>query len=268
MSGDLARRGWVRFAHDAQIAHWAACALQPAQAALSDPKLAHWLDCEGTWFVGVDALDNAADGAINGSGPLKGAAIEAVAAQIGPLPPLHRAQVSVTWPGYPRPRRTESAAGFRYRLKRDAAHVDGVRPVGPHRRRFVLEPHAFILGLPLTEAAPDAAPLVVWEGSHHIMSAAFQKAFAGRAPDQWSQVDVTDIYQAARRQAFETCRRVALPAQPGQALLVHRLCLHGVAPWEGAATDEPGDQGNKTQGRMIAYFRPELPGGIAGWPVV
>jgi len=38
---------------------------------------------------------------------------------------------------------------------------------------------------------------------------------------------------------------------------VHRLALHGIAPWAEGATAGP-------DGRMIAYFRPEA-GGPAGW---
>ena len=57
---------------------------------------------------------------------------------------------------------------------------------------------------------------------------------------------------------FETCRRVTVPAQPGEAYLVHRLALHGVAPWEdGAEAPE--------EGRMIVYFRPEFPAGGRDW---
>jgi hypothetical protein len=44
-----------------------------------------------------------------------------------------------------------------------------------------------------------------------------------------------------------------VPAQPGEAVLVHRLALHGVAPWQKGATAPP-------EGRMIAYFRPEFQG--------
>ncbi|MEX0286370.1 MAG: hypothetical protein AB3N23_17320 [Paracoccaceae bacterium] len=253
--------GWTRFPYDPAIAHWVSHALDPARASLRDPALAHWLDCEGTWFVGVDALPNDETGAVNGSGPLRGAAIDSVIAAVGPLPPLHTAQVSVTFPGYPRPRKGEGESAFRYRLNRDAAHVDGVRPEGPDRRRFVLEPHAFILGLPLNAAPADAAPLVVWEGSHVIMARAFRQAFEGYSADAWSKVDVTDHYQAARRKVFETCPRIPVPAQPGEAILLHRLCLHGVAPWAEGAKDWP-------DGRMVAYFRPELERGIEGWPVV
>lgn len=71
-------------------------------------------------------------------------------------------------------------------------------------------------------------------------------------------MDVTEIYASARREVFETCPRVALPAAPGEAILLHRLTLHGVAPWAAGATADP-------MGRAIAYFRPEMPGGIAAW---
>ena len=65
-------------------------------------------------------------------------------------------------------------------------------------------------------------------------------------------MDVTEIYHAARREAFETCRRVEITARPGEAYVVHRLALHGVAPWRDGTPAGP-------DGRMIAYLRPELP---------
>ncbi|WP_322866263.1 hypothetical protein U5922_008695 [Aquicoccus sp. G2-2] len=76
------------------------------------------------------------------------------------------------------------------------------------------------------------------------------------AARNWGTVDVTRAYKVARREVFETCRRVELVAGPGEAYVLHRLALHGVAPWSGAAT---GD------GRMVAYFRPEMPGGVEAW---
>ncbi|GGH26654.1 hypothetical protein SAMN05444007_10344 [Cribrihabitans marinus] len=250
-------RGWVRFPFDPVLADWVAHARPRARAALDDPALAHWHDCDGTWFVGVDALDNDAQGRVGGSDPLSGQAMRFIADHLGMLP-LHRAQVSVLWPGYPRPRRGEGAAAFRYRQTRDAAHVDGLKPTGPDRRRKVQECHAWILGLPLTEAGPDAAPLVVWEGSHRIIRAALAAALADHPRAGWADVDVTDAYQAARREVFDTCRRVPLPARPGEAYVIHRHALHGVAPWAASADAGP-------DGRMIAYFRPELPGGVVQW---
>ena len=79
--------------------------------------------------------------------------------------------------GYPKPRKGESESAFRYRLNRDAAHVDGLLPVGAHRQRMLKEPHAYVLGLPLNESAAGASPLVVWEGSHVIMAEVFLTAF-------------------------------------------------------------------------------------------
>ncbi|MGR3759715.1 hypothetical protein ACUXV3_06220 [Roseobacteraceae bacterium NS-SX3] len=251
--------GWLRFGWDAAVSAWAGHALPHAIAALRDPAHAEWLQCEGTWFIGVDALPNDTAGRLPGGPPLAGTPLEFLRAEYGTLPPLHRGQVSSVFPGYPRPRPGEGDAAFRYRQKRDAAHVDGVKLFGPGRRRRVEEPHAWVLGLPLNEPGKGAAPLVVWEGSHRIMRRAFAAAFAGHPPGDWHKVDVTGAYTAARAEVFETCARVEVYARPGESYIMHRLCLHGVAPFaEGAQAPE--------EGRMIAYFRPELAGGAAAWP--
>lgn len=251
-------RGWARFGPDPRVRDWAAHARIAARQAVQDPAHAHWHVCDGTWFIGVDALPNDSQGRIGGSTPLSGPAVNFIETHLGALPPLHPAQVSVTWPGYPRPREGESTAAFRYRQRRDAAHLDGLKPRGPDRRRHLDERHGFILGLPLTETDPGAAPLVVWEGSHEILRAALTEALEGQDPSDWGDIDLTAPYQAARARIFETCRRVPLHARPGEAYLLHRLILHGVAPWEeGAQAPE--------EGRMIVYFRPHMPGGTADW---
>ena len=126
--------------------------------------------------------------------------------------------------------------------------MDGLRAEGATKRRFLKEPHAWILGLPLNDAT--ASPLVVWQGSHEIMRDAFMTAFAAMPPQAWSEIDVTEIYQDARAEVFEMCHRVELRLQPGQSVVLHRMSLHGVAPWKaGEKCPE--------EGRMIAYFRPE-----------
>lgn len=254
---DFWTKGWVKFPFDPTLAEWIGHALPAARASTSDPEHAEWLDCEGTWFIGVDALPNDPQGRVGSSGPLTGLALSFIREHYGDLP-LHKGQVSVIYPGYPRPRRWENEAATRYRRNRDAAHVDGLRPMGPDRRRRVDEPHAWILGIPLTEASADASPMVLWEGSHHILGSAFRDALRGTPDEALHEVDVTDIYQAARREVFETCPRIELPAVPGEAYLLHRHCLHGVAPWADTATAGP-------DGRMIAYFRPECTGGVAEW---
>lgn len=245
----LATRGWAICEAGDGAADWIRAALEAGLEALADPQMrARWLDCEGTWFVGVDALPNAPDGSIAGV-PLPRAAQVVLAS----FRPLHRAQLSVVYPGYPRPRASESEAAFRYRLRRDGAHVDGITAEGPDRRRHVTEPHAVILGIPLAGNAPDAGPLVVWEGSPAIIGAALREAHGNAGA---RAVDVTEAYVRARRHVFDTCRRVALAAQPGEIVLLHRHALHGVAPWTAGADAEP---------RKIAYFRPLLPGGLAAW---
>lgn len=234
--------GWLRLT-DPAIAAWAAAALPAAQEAVAATP-GDWR-CGGTWFVGVDALPNGPDGRM-GDTRFPWAAL--------PLEPqpLHRGQISTMRPGYPRPSPDEDATAYGFRLRRDAAHLDGMMAVGPDRQRMVKEPHAWILGLPLTDCDPTAAPLSVWEGSHLVIRSALQAAFAGHPPALWGDLDLTGPYKAARAEVFRSCRRLELPAVPGQALLLHRHLIHGVAPWaEGARAPAAG--------RMVAYFRPLLP---------
>ncbi len=243
MVGDA--RGWMRLGPDPAIAAWADAARPIALRVLAESDEA-WR-CGGTWFAGVDALPNGPRGEI-GAVPLP----DGLLAHL-PVRPAHwhHAQVSTLRPGYPRPWAGEGDAAYRYRQTRDAAHVDGLLPIGADRRRMLREPHAFILGLPLTRASVGAAPLVVWEGSHEIIRSALSAVLSHHSPGDWPDVDITDAYHAARREVFASCRRVCLPAGPGEAVLLHRLVLHGMAPWAEGATADPA-------GRAIAYFRPML----------
>lgn len=152
MVAELLDKGWALFSAERAVRDWTSEARAAALGRMAEPaQRAQWLQCEGTWFVGVDTLPNDAEGRVGASGPLGGAALDAARALYGTLP-LHPAQVSVTYPGYPRPRAGETEAAFRYRLRRDAAHVDGLLPVGSDRRRMLHERHAYILGLPLTDS--------------------------------------------------------------------------------------------------------------------
>lgn len=233
--------GWQKIGRHPAIAAWAEAAHRAARDALAaSPE--PWR-CGGTWFVGVDALPNDPDGAIGGT-PFPWDALPLVPE------PLHPAQLSVIRPGYPQPSPEESPAALAYRQTRDAAHLDGLLPIGPDKRRMVKEPHAWILGLPLNDTA--ASPLTVWEGSHEILRTALRTALAPHPPETWDQIDLTEPYQQARRAVFASCRRIELAARPGEATLLHRLTLHGVAPWK-------PDDSAPPEGRMIAYLRPQLP---------
>jgi hypothetical protein len=250
-------QGWQVFPAEPAVASWLSTARPAALAAArAASAMARALRHGGTWLAGVDMLDNDSAGRVGQGGALSGAALGAAEAVSGRLP-LHRAQVSVTHPGYPGRDASESETAFRYRLTRDAAHLDGLLPEGPDKRRHLREPHGFILGIALTEASRGAAPLVVYEGSHVLMRAAFRAVFKDVAPQDWGDVDVTEAYQAARRRCFHDCPRVEIPLSQGQSVLVHRLALHGIAPWAEGATAGP-------DGRAIAYFRPVLPR-IADW---
>jgi hypothetical protein len=255
--GEFLERGFLTFPAEEALLRWTRTARPAAEAAASDPAEAHWLRCSGTWFVGVDALPNDAQGRVGGGPALAGAAIDFIRDELGLALPLHRAQVSICYPGYPKPSAGESEAAFNFRLRRDAAHVDGLLAEGPEKRRYLREPHAYVLGLALTEQSAGAAPLTVWEGSHLVMREMFAGIFSSLAPGDWREADVTAAYQEARRSAFAHCRRIELPSGPGEAVLLHRHLLHGVAPWAAGAAGSDA-------GRMIAYFRPELPR-LADW---
>lgn len=231
---------------------WAESAREAAHAALSDPLNAHWLRCGGTWFVGVDALPNDADGRLGEGDPPGGAALDFVRGKLrgGDLP-LHRAQLSVCVPGYPRPSDIESEAAFRFRVRRDAAHVDGLLLGDPQRRRFLREPHAWILGIGLETPGAGASPTVLWEGSHRAMGPALAAALEGHESAEWPHVDITAPYQHARREVFARCARIPMPLACGEAVLLHRHLLHGIAPWELASA---GSEGR----RAVAWFRPQF----------
>lgn len=250
---DFARRGWKRFPFEPAVATWAAHADDAAMKAASDPANAEWLRCGGTWFVGVDVLPNDKCGRLPGGPSLSGAAMDATRTIVDA--PLHRAQASIMYRGYPKQGDDEDAAAFGFRLRRDAAHVDGLHRIMPGRRRLLKERHAWIMGIPLNDC--DAAPMTVWEGSHEVMRDALTQAYSGVAPADWAQHDITDAYQAARKTCFATLPRVEVRAKVGEAYLIHRLALHGVAPWDAEAGER----------RAIAYFRPELATGIdsAAW---
>ncbi len=154
------------------------------------------------------------------------------------------------YPGYPR-QGDETDAAFNYRQRRDAAHVDGLARIGPDNRRYLREPHGFVLGIPLSDCDERASPLVIWEGSQTIIRAALLDALGGVPPTQWLGVDLTEAYQAARRSCFERCPRVTVHSRPGEAYVIHRHALHGVSPWaDGARAGH--------EGRVIAYFRPVM----------
>ena len=228
--------GFVVLGADPRVKKWAQAAYKAGLRVASDAaQKARWLRHQNTWFVGVDALPNAPDGSLDGT------------ALCGPWEELvdtpaawHPAQLSVTYPGYPGQDAHESDANHRFRVRRCGAHVDGI--LLEDGRRYLREPHSFILGLPLNDCA--ACPLVIWPGSHRVIGPALR---AARAVSE----DITDAYKAIRAQCFEQITPLRLRAAPGESLLLHRHMLHGIAPWQAGDVMPP-------EGRMMAYFRPQL----------
>ncbi len=247
---DLDRRGWQKFPADPEVAGWARAVPPHAKAAIADPANSHWLRCGGSWFAGVNVLPNTSDGSIGNTGPLRGRAVDALGAMMGQVPEWDAGQISVVYPGYPR-QENESDTAFGYRMRRDAAHVDGIVRIGPEDRRYIREPHGFVLGIPLNDCDDRASPLVIWERSQVIIRRALRDALGDAPPEEWSEIDITDAYRAARRRCFAQCPRVIVHASPGEAYVIHRHALHGISPWSDGAKAGP-------EGRVIAYFRPVM----------
>lgn len=249
MAGVTGPDGYRVFAYDPQTDAWARAAHGVARKVAADPlnltpdNLRHGQ----TWFVGVDALPNDGDGQI-ADVPLSGPWQDYV-----PDLPLHPAQLSIVYAGYPKQDVGESDANHRFRLNRSAAHVDGLLPVGPGKRRFAREFHAYILSIPLNNIA--ASPTVVWPGSQRIMQDALRDFIGSRNPEE---VDITEIYQAVRKRIFVEIDPIPLLLERGQSALLHPFILHGTKSWE-----TMGDSAQ--EGRMIAFFRPECRGGAAEW---
>lgn len=251
---DFLENGWCRFAADPALAEWVRRTLAAARAAVRAPENAEWLRCGGTWFAGVNVLPNDRFGAVPEGPRLAGAAVDFIHEDLGLAGfSWDRGQVSVCYPGYPEPMASETSAAFEYRRKCDAAHIDGLRRIGPDSRRFLREHHGFILGIPMSDSQNGASPLVVWQGSHEIARETFRSEFGDAPPETWGDIDITEAYHALRRRIFAHCTRVEVEARPGEAYLIHRLALHGIAPW--AQRARAGEDG-----RMVAYFRPETSG--------
>lgn len=209
---------------------WADAARSVGEILLDDQALRdRWLRHDRTWFVGVDVLPNDPDGSIGGV----------------PLPHRlrgiwpgrwHTAQLSAIYPGYPGRDPGESDAAHRFRRDRCGAHVDGLHL--EDGRRILREPHAFVLGVSLSDLGQS--PLVIWEGSHEIM----RDALAGTAMGG----DATEAYKAACAEVFARCEAVPMDLRLGEAVLMHRLAVHGIVPWQGEEEDP----------RLMAYFRPQF----------
>lgn len=249
---DFLNLGWLHFKFDSHLLDWVNHALPYAREAVASPSNAHWRRCGGTWFVGVNLLPNDQQGRIGDSGPISGEAISFLRRNFDFLSvALDKAQISVCYPEYPKPSTSESESSYRYRLRRNGAHIDGLHALGSDRRRYLKEHHAFVLGIPMSEFSADAAPPMVWECSHEAVRSAFAELYSHIPHEKWSELDVTNRYHALRKEIFERCSQRTLRLQKGECFLIHRLALHGIAKWSEQASADP-------DGRMICYFRPQF----------
>ena len=246
------RLGWKVFNHDPKIVDWAQEAKSRTISKLCSRQLAkHDLRCGGTWFPGVRFLDNNDLGAL-GSTKLEGNSVGQISKKFGKFFKFwDPAQISVIYPGYPKRVESESENAFKFRKEKFGSHVDGVIPIGKSRKRFIKEFHTFIYGISISEFDELAAPLIAWEGSHHIFRSALEQVLKHLEPTSWPDLDITMCYNEVRKHIFKKCKPRVIWVPIGGSFIIHRLCLHGVAPWGDGAFSEPS-------GRMIAYFRPNL----------
>ena len=248
IAGQLEERGWATFPPSNELSDWIDHVDPIAHQIANDERQRRkWLRHGETWFAGVNCLGASPDGSVAGGPPFPGHLLKCLD-QLGvEWHGFDPGQISVCYPGYPQRDSNESDAAWRFRRHRDAAHVDGLLRKGDPARRYLGEHHAFILGIPLAQYSEHAAPMVVWDGSHRMISAVMQRRLKDVAPEYWGQVDLTDDYVAARRACLNSCKRMPLVVPKGSAYLLHRWALHGVAPWTAG-------QGE----RAIVYFRPHV----------
>ena len=214
-----------------------------------------------TWFVGMNFLKNTSDGSL-GKISFDQVLLSQIEQKFGvSVDYWDRGQVSINWEGYPKKDIFETDLSYRYRLKYFASHVDGLIPVGVKKRRYLKEPHAFVLGLPVLNNFIHSAPLVVWEGSHLIIRSMFNSIFREVEDTELENIDVTDFYKDARRQIFSSCTPRRIFSTDFQPYILDRHLLHGVAPWISSKksqtnTDWKSVKLDPLDGRIIIYFRP------------
>ena len=242
--------GWAAVSCDAQMLNWTRLAKEITMQKLdSISSKKGQLRCGGTWFVGVNFLNNDPSGRLNNIS-FKGDAVKAITTRYGELFfGWDEAQISICYEGYPRQDENEPPGAFEYRKNRFGAHIDGILPVGEAKRRFAREFHAFIFGVPLVDCNEHTSPVVVWEGSHHIIREYISKALSNIPVNRWKNEDITEIYNSARREVFFKCKQKTILVPLGGSYIMHRFTLHGIMPWR-------EKEKLKECGRMIAYFRP------------
>ncbi len=245
---DYCNKGYCRFARDERLVSWIDSISSAAEAILADPAHSHWWRCGGTWFAGVNILDNDAQGKYRDSLPLQGAAFDFMQSHILPHIPrcniLDRAQISVCTFGYPQKDSNDNdEIGYNFRKNRDAAHLDGL--LKENNLRFLREYHGYILGIGLNDVDEDSAPVVIYEKSHLYIKEWLSSHFKN-TNEPWDNIDLTESYKTIRHEILQSCKRICLPLKKGEALLLHRFSIHGTSPWLSSATIP----------RKLAFFRP------------
>ena len=83
---EFLRRGWCVFPPEPSVTDWVVATAPAALACAHDGRArTRWLRHGGTWFAGVNILENDALGRVGGGPPLSGAALDMAQEIYGPL---------------------------------------------------------------------------------------------------------------------------------------------------------------------------------------
>lgn len=248
---DLAQKGWHRLSASEELNAWSEVHLSAAQNCMGDKQHKQWWRYQNTWFAGVNALPNDDKGAVGDKPPLPQSLRQLLADYCQTsIQAMDQGQISALFPGYPQPDPQQSKAANHFRKHHFAAHLDGLVPHGPDRRRLLTEQHSFILGISLTDHPANAAPLMVWPGSHMILQKWLIDHLGSLPESDWCTFDLTQSYQQTRQQILADIQPQAIHLDQGDAYVFHRHMLHGMGSWPPKAVD------HNAQGRILAYFRP------------
>ena len=259
LSHDYSAKGWVALPFSKGLFTWANTVKKSVNQKLGSMTEAEKdLRCGGTWFPGVNFLDNDPNGNVDGS-TFPSDRTELLKRLEPSFSGFYdRAQISICYPSYPKKMADETISAFNYRTNRFAAHLDGLLPIGQSRRRFLIEHHAFIYGIPVNPSGEDSSPCVVWEGSHKLVQSEFKSFLISKNINSLEGQDVTEFYTSLRKKIFSSCKIKPVWVPLGHSYLIHRLTLHGILAWKGSGE-------NTNMNRTIAYFRPHLIGGHETW---
>ena len=125
MTQNYEDNGWIKFKYDAKLYDWLKTVSREVFSEIQNhDNRNNWLRYQGTWFAGVNVLKNNIQGAVVGGRRLDTDSSRWALEKFNVKEiKWDKGQVSVCYPGYPKPAHSESLAAFKYRLKNSASYI-------------------------------------------------------------------------------------------------------------------------------------------------